>query len=190
MVFEISIYLLITLICGIALIVMAMFGFEDIGGFDFDGGMDFDTGGLDGGDISATGMSPLSLPLMLSFGTAFGAFGTIFSSMELNPYLVPVLAGAISLGISGVVFFLLVKVFIKTQANTQVRTKRLVGKTAVVTIPIKPGEVGQIRIKTPQRGRTLLSATAKEEIAIDTMIIIEDVVGSTAVVSKKKGLVE
>lgn len=193
MVFEISIYLLICVISGIALMVMALFGFDDLGDFDLGGAdVDMDVGHFEAGhgDFSGAGLSPLSLPLILSFGTSFGAFGAIFTSMEMNPYLVPLLAGVISLGVSALLFFLLVKLFIQTQATTQVKTKNLVGESAVVTIPIKPGAPGQILIKTPERGRTLLRATSDQEISKDTVITIIDVVGSTVSVTKKEGLVE
>jgi membrane protein implicated in regulation of membrane protease activity len=193
MVFDISLYLLICIICGIALMVMALFGFDDLGDFDLGGAdMDLDAGHFEAGhgDFSGAGLSPLSLPLILSFGTSFGAFGAIFTSMDMNVYLVPLLAGVLSLGISALLFFLLVKLFIQTQATTQVRTRKLVGETAAVTIPIKPGVQGQILIKTPERGRTLLTATSSEEIAKDEIITIIDVVGSTVVVTKKQALVE
>jgi membrane protein implicated in regulation of membrane protease activity len=190
MVLEISIYLLITLICGILLIVMALFGFDDFGGMDFDTSPDVGIGHFEAGhgDMGA-GLSPLSLPMILSFGTSFGAFGLIFTSMEWNPVLVPIVAALISLGISAIIFFLLVKVFIQTQANTQVRFHLLVGKDAEVTIPIKPGETGQILIITDQRGRTLITAKADDEISTGTIVTIQEFVGSTAVVRKKTGLV-
>jgi membrane protein implicated in regulation of membrane protease activity len=135
------------------------------------------------------GLSPLSLPLILSFGTCFGAFGTIFTSLGWNPVLIPIVAALVRLGISAILFFLLVKLFIQTQVTTQVRFKTLVGKDAQVTIPIKPGETGQILIITDERGRTLITATSDDEIPTDTIVTIKEFVGSTAVVRKKTGLV-
>jgi membrane protein implicated in regulation of membrane protease activity len=195
MVVEISIYLLICIICGIALIVMAMFGFDDVGDMDFDIGgadVDIDAGHFDAGhgDFSGAGLSPLSLPLILSFGTSFGAFGAIFSSLEMNPYLVPILAGLVSIGISAVIFFLLVKLFIQTQATTQVKTHKLVGESAEVTVSVSPETNGQILIKTTERGRTLLTATSDQDIPKGSIVTITEVVGSTVVVKKKEGLVE
>ena len=189
--FEISIYLLICLICGILLIVMGMFGFGDFGDFDFDvGDVDVDAGGfdLDHGDLG--GLSPLSLPIMLSFGTSFGAFGVIFSSMDFDPFVVPILAIIISIGISALMFFVMVKVFVKTQVSTTVDMKGLVGKEAIITIAIKPPAVGQIMISTQERGRTLVTATSEEEIHSSAQVIITRMVGSTAHVEQQKGLVE
>jgi hypothetical protein len=192
MVFEISIYVLITLVCGILLIIMGMFGFGDFGDidldtadFDLDGG-DFD---LDHGDIG--GLSPLSLPLILSFGTVFGLFGTVFTSMNVDPIYVPLMAAAISTGVSAILFLVMLKVFVQTQTSTDVSFKTLVGREATITVPIRPPKVGQIMVITEERGRTLITATADDEIKTDSIVIIDRLVGSTAYVSEiQKGLVE
>ena len=192
MAFEISIYLLICLICGILLIVMGMFGFGDFGDFDFDAGdLDIDTGDFDlgHGDVSG-GLSPLSLPIMLSFGTSFGAFGVIFSSMDFDPLVVPVLAIIVSIGISALMFFVMLKVFVQTQVDTTVDLKKLVGQEAHVTVAIKPPAIGQIMITTKERGRTLITAKAEDDIPSGTTVIIEKMVGSTAYVKQEKGSVE
>jgi len=190
--FEISIYVLITLICGILLIVMGMFGFGDFGDFDLDtADIDVDAGGfdLDHGDIG--GLSPLSLPLILSFGTVFGLFGTLFQTMNMDPIYVPLLAAAISALISALLFFIMLKLFVQTQTSTTVSFKDLVGREATVTIPIRPPRVGQIMVITEERGRTLITATADEEVKTDSIVIIDRLVGSTAYVKEmKKGLVE
>ena len=192
MVFEISIYVLITLICGILLIIMGIFGFGDVGDFDLDtADFDLDAGDfdLDHGDIG--GMSPLSLPLVLSFGTVFGLFGTLFTTMNMDPIYVPLLAAAISAGISALLFFVMLKVFVQTQTSTDVSFKQLVGREATVTVPIRPPGVGQIMVITEERGRTLITATADDVIPTDSIVTIDRLVGSTAYVKElKKGLVE
>lgn len=193
MAIEMSIYLVIAIVCGITLIVMALFGFGDIGDMDFDVSpdVDLDAGHFEGGhgDVGA-GLSPLSLPLILSFGTSFGAFGTIFTSMGWNPLYVPIVAALISLGISALMFFILLKVFVQTQANTQIIYKKLEGRTAEVTVPIKPEVNGQILVITEERGRTLLTASSDEEIKPGTQVTIIKIAGSTAIVTKEMGLVE
>jgi membrane protein implicated in regulation of membrane protease activity len=171
---------------------MGMFGFGDFGDidldtadFDLDGG-DFD---LDHGDIG--GLSPLSLPLILSFGTVFGLFGTVFTSMNVDPIYVPLMAAAISTGVSAILFLVMLKVFVQTQTSTDVSFKTLVGREATITVPIRPPKVGQIMVITEERGRTLITATADDEIKTDSIVIIDRLVGSTAYVSEiQKGLVE
>lgn len=193
---DISIYLLITLICGITLIIIALFGFGDIGDFDFDVSpdvdMDLDVGHFEPGYGDAgAGLSPLSLPIVLSFGTCFGAFGTVFTAMEWNSWVIPVVSALLSFGVSALLFFIMLKVFVQTQANTQIRYESLVGKSAQVTIPIKPGVQGQVMVLTEERGRTLLAASSEEEIKTDSIVTIQEMVGGTAIVMiKRKGLVE
>jgi membrane protein implicated in regulation of membrane protease activity len=185
---TLSIYLIVALVCGIILFVMALFGgdFLDLD-VDVDTDTDLDIGHFDAGhgDFSA-GLSPLSLPILLSFGTSFGAFGTIFESIGFNVWMTPILSAIVSGIIAAVLFFVMVKVFVETQAHTRVSFNDLVGKEAVVTIPIKPGEQGQIMAVTDARGRTLISAISEdEEIATDALIIIDRMTGNTAVVRKK-----
>ena len=191
MAFEISIYLLICLVCGILLIVMGMFGFGDFGDFDFDtGDIDVDTGDFDLGHGDMGGLSPLSLPIMLSFGTSFGAFGVIFSSMDFDIVLVPILAAVVSVGVAALMFFLMLKIFVQTQVNTSVNMSKLTGREAVVTIAIRPPEVGQIMVSTPERGRTLVTAMAEDNIPSGVNVFIVRMVDSTAHVKQEKGLVE
>ena len=195
---ELSIYLVIAMICGITLIIFAIFGFGDIGdvdlGFDFDASPDVgvDVGHFEPGyGDAAAGLSPLSLPIVLSFGTCFGAFGTAFTAMEWNPVMVPMVSALLSFGVSAILFLIMVKIFVQTQANTQISYSSLVGKTAQVTIPIKPGTQGQIMVLTEERGRTLLAASSEEEIKTDSIVTIHEIAGGTAVVRiKRKGLVE
>jgi membrane protein implicated in regulation of membrane protease activity len=127
---------------------------------------------------------------MLSFGTAFGAFGVIFTSMEFDPMLVPILAAVISVGISALLFFIMLKVFVQTQVDTTVNLKKLVGQEAIVTVAIKPPAVGQIMITTKERGRTLITASAEDDIPSGENVIIDRMVGSTAYVKQIEGLVE
>ncbi len=132
----------------------------------------------------------MSLPIMLSFGTSFGAFGVIFTSMDFDPLVVPVLAIIVSIGISALMFFVMLKVFVQTQVDTTVDLKKLVGQEAHVTVAIKPPAIGQIMITTKERGRTLITATAEDDIPSGTTVIIEKMVGSTAYVKQEKGSVE
>jgi membrane protein implicated in regulation of membrane protease activity len=190
---ELSLYMIIAIVCGILLLVMALFGgdFLDLD-VDADVDTDMDLGGhfeAGHGDFSA-GLSPLSLPLVLCFGTSFGAFGVIFDAAGFGAVWTPVGSTLVSIVIAAIMFYVLVKVFIQTQATTQVTFKKLIGKEGVVTIPIRPGEQGQIRVDTEERGRTLITAIADEDIATDALITIERMSGNTAIVKRKKGLVE
>ena len=71
----ISIYLVVAIVCAIVLIIMAIFGnvFGDVD-LDADSGVEFDFGEGDVGygDFGGPGISPLSVPILLIFGTFFG----------------------------------------------------------------------------------------------------------------------
>jgi membrane protein implicated in regulation of membrane protease activity len=198
MLFGMSLYLIIALICGLMLVVIAFLG-ADFGGHDMDmGGVDHDMGGGgDGssgvehfqgghGDFSGAHLSPLSLPLVLAFGTAFGSFGAMFDSMNWGNVWTPTAAAGLSLAISGILYFALDKFFVQTQATSTVRYSTLIGKDASVVIPIKPGVQGQILVITEERGRTLMTAVSSEEIPTDSPVVIEGYSGGSVKVSKKK----
>jgi len=196
--FGMSLYLIIALICGLMLVVIAFLGADF--GIDHDmdvGGVDHDVGGGDGssgvehfqgghGDFSGAHLSPLSLPLVLAFGTAFGSFGAMFDSMNWGSVWTPTTAAGLSLAISGILYLVLDKVFVQTQATSTVRYSTLIGKDASVVIPIKPGVQGQILVITEERGRTLLTAVASEEIPTDAPVVIEGYSGGAVKVSRKK----
>ncbi len=185
----ISIYLVIAIICAILLAVMA--AFADFGGdmdMDVDVDVDIDIDGVDGGygDFQGAGISPLSGPIVLVFGTIFGGAGTIFEWMDLPFMLVPVLAVIVGVALTGVIFVMLVKVFVKTQATTQVKLSSLIGKDAETTMPIQPEESGQIMVLTEERGRTLLTATADVEISSNTVVTIIGLEGGGVKVEPKR----
>ena len=141
----------------------------DIGGIDFD----HDVGV--GGDIDG-GVSPLSLPIMASFGAAFGGFGTIFEYLQYGPVLTPILAAACAALVGAGMYVLMLNVFVKTQAETKVELETLVGYKGQVLIPVRPGQPGQIVVVTEARGRTLLQAVADQEITTDEHVVVESVV--------------
>ncbi len=61
---------------------------------------------------------------MLAFGTAFGCFGAIFDSMGWGNVWTPTAAASLSLAISGILYLVLDKVFVQTQATSTVRSRR------------------------------------------------------------------
>jgi hypothetical protein len=178
-----SLYLIITLICGVLMMIMFLFG--DIGG---DADVDLDIGdhaeiGFGDPDV---GLSPLSLPIVLMFGTSFGAFGYIFESAGLNQFIVPVASIIISLGVAGAMYVAVLKIFVRTQTSSDINLPSLVGHDAVVSIPVKEGSIGQVIVTTEERGRTILSAVSDEEIPTDSMVTITKVMGDGVFVKKKK----
>jgi len=158
----------------VLLFLVMMLG--DIGGVDFD----HDIGV---GDVDA-GLSPLSLPILTSFGAAFGGFGTIFEVLQYGPVLTPLLAAACAGLVGAGMYVLMLNVFVKTQAETKVDLVALVGYKGQVLVPIRPGQPGQVVVVTEARGRTLLQAIADQEITTDEHVIVDSVVGNSVKVHK------
>ncbi|HKZ89414.1 MAG TPA: hypothetical protein VJ300_04055 [Thermoplasmata archaeon] len=171
---EMSGYTLTMIIFFVFLVVVLVLG--DLGDF-------FDFGGDVGTDVDA-GLSPISLPVVGAFGTAFGAFGTIFEGLRYDPLLTAVLAVAFAALTAGGVWLLMFNFFVKAQAETRVDLGDLVGFKGQVSIPIRPGQPGQIVVVTEARGRTLLQAIADDGIGTDEHVVVESVVGNSVKVRK------
>jgi len=160
------------------LLLMFIFGGLDldIGGGAPDVDLDVDTG-FDLGD--ASGMGPLSIPMILSFTSLMGGVGAILTYFEFNPIATPFVAGIGSL-ICSALIFLIMNYFLKTfSADSTVKFQDLVGKKGTVSVPINPGQEGQIILFTEQRGRTLVPAVSEKQIPNNVSIIITGVQGDT-----------
>ena len=147
----------------------------DIGGLDFDHdiGLDVDTG-----------LSPLSLPIVAAFGTAFGGFGTILEALGFNSIVTPVLAAVFAILVAGGMYVVMLNLFVKSQAETRVDLATLVGYKGQVMIPIKPGQPGQIVVVTQARGRTLLQAISDDIIGTDEHVEVDSIVGNSVKVHR------
>lgn len=183
---TISIYMIIAIICVILLIgsvIMGDFGAD----MDMDVDMDMDLDGhfdVGHGDFTGAGISPLSLPIILTFGAAFGGFGMLFEATSLHWIIVPLLSAGCASLIAGGMFVFLLKVFAQSQTSSTIRLQDLIGKDGIVSIPIKPDGLGQIIVTTEERGRTTLTAVSDEEIPNDAMVKIVKITGDAVFVKK------
>lgn len=143
--------------------------FEAVG-FDLDGG------------TSGTDFGLLDSRVIAVFLTAFGGFGVIAAQ---NGF------GAVSASIAGllggVVFAGVVSVFsrflIGQQASSSVSDETLLGRTAQVTVAIKPGAVGQITAKIgDERVERIARAKDGNEIAVGTVVKVDAVIGDSIIV--------
>jgi membrane-bound ClpP family serine protease len=182
MIEALTIYLIIAIVCGLLLIVMAALGGHGDSGLDTGGGPDVDVGH---GDFSGTGISPLSIPILLIFGTMFGCVGGILEALKWDQTaLIPVMALIVSAIVTAVTFVIMVKVFVKSQGSTAVGLADLVGLSGIATIRITEKEPGQIVVSTEARGRVTAPAIAKEEIPTNAQIKVIQVVGDSVMVEK------
>lgn len=180
----ISIYLLIALVCAILLLIMAAMG--DFGGdadfdFDVDGDIDFDVGH---GDFGGAGISPLSVPILLVFGTCFGSVGSILEALGWNANLVPVVAVGVSLAVTVATFIVMVRVFVKTQGSTAVGLSDLVGLEGLTLIGVTRAGPGQVVVATEERGRVVAPAVARYDIPTNSQIKVIGVVGDSVMIER------
>ncbi|MBX3244089.1 MAG: hypothetical protein KF685_06500 [Acidobacteria bacterium] len=116
------------------------------------------------------------------FVTAFGGFGTIGVWMGWGA------VGSSLVGLlGGVVFGGIVSAFgrflISQQASSSVTDNDLVGRTAQVTVTIKPGELGQISAKIgDERVEKLARIKGDSELKVGTIVKIVTVAGDSVLV--------
>ena len=186
----ISIYLIIALVCGLLLIIMAAMGGFGDADVDFDAGIDMDLdidGGVDvgHGDFGGTGISPLSIPVLLIFGTMFGCSGAILEAIgQMDALWIPLVSIIVATIITAITFVAIVKIFVQSQGSTAVGMSDLVELEGLVTIRITKEEPGQIVATTEKRGRVTASAVANEDIPTNSQIKITGVIGNSVRVEK------
>lgn len=174
-----SVYIWIAVISFLFVVILAFFGDFGMGGdVDVDADLDY-------GEFAGPGISPLSPPLVASFGASFGSIGALLELQGLAPYIVAFLAAISAILVSVVLFFGIQKFLVRAQASSDVRREALVGREAQVMIPIRPGSQGQILVITEERGRTLFPAISDEDLGRDAIVEITKFSGGVANVRKK-----
>ncbi len=151
-----------------------------LGGHDTDVGADghADTG-LDHAGVPT--MSFSSPTVLASFITAFGAFGLIFSKIELtsSPWISAPLAALGGLGIALVTLWFFSKLFQETQSSSESRVATLTGVTATVITPIPEQSVGEIAyVQAGSRYTAPARAEQNVALAAGVSVIITRVVGT------------
>ncbi len=148
-----------------------------LGGLDLDvGGLDLDMDGTPDIDVDIGGghgdLGPFSIPVLLSFTSAFGGIGTILTYMEFSAVLTPFVSVGGALLMSVILFFIMQAFMKQFTSNSTVSIGKQMGKRGSVTVPIQPGKEGQIVIFTDQRGRTLIPAVADKYIPNNASVVI------------------
>lgn len=169
-------YAVIGAISLIVLIIMLVLG--GLGSVDVDidvPGIEVEGPNLDIGDGGSPG--PVSVPVILSFMSAFGILGAIMTYFKVHPAITPFLSAAASLILAGVLFLFTLYLFKRAQADSTISVPKLVGMEASVNVSIRGGKEGQVVLVTEQRGRTILPAVADRDIVENTRVRIVGVVG-------------
>lgn len=170
-------YLVIGIASFIVLVVLMLMGGLDLD-IDVGSDIDIDTGDM---DLDAGGGGPgfISIPIILSFTSAFGGLGAILTYFGVNPVLTPFIS-AFSALVFASLLFLAVRYFFKIfSSDSTVNYGSLVGKKATVTVPINPGMEGQVALFTEQRGRTLVPAVGDRKFSNNVEVVISRAMGDT-----------
>jgi hypothetical protein len=175
------------------------FGGHDIG-HDIGHGLHVDHGvhvsheaaaghGAAGGETSgatdvAAQLSPVSPPVISTFLTMFGLFGMVGEMGLKWPTAVAAPSAAVaSLVLATLVFVVIAKFLAVSQGTSHTALRDLIGTDAEVITPIPANGVGEVAYVC-QTGRASLPARSEGGTMIPkhSMVIITDVVGSTALV--------
>jgi membrane protein implicated in regulation of membrane protease activity len=179
-------YALITIISGILLFVMAVFGADsdvdaDVDAdFDVDADMDLDAAGMDMGEFGSPGI--LSLKLILFFFIGLGAIG--YLSAYLKWPLHHVVWGLLGGAVAWYIGYNILKLLYNQQSTSQVNAAHFVGEKARVTVPIPKAGVGEINAASEKTGQSIyLSARAldpEKQFNKGDIVTIKSVTGGTA----------
>jgi len=170
----------VCLVVGLLFTLISAVAGHFFGGPDADS--DLGTGGHAEAGFDHSGMPGISFfspTVLASFVTAFGAFGMIFTKIEVTSSVwasapLSIMGGA---GIALVVLWLFNTMFQKTQSSSESRVATLVGQAASVITPIPENGVGEIayvqastRYTAPARAEKCVPIIAGQAVKITRII--------------------
>jgi len=119
------------------------------------------------------------------FALGFGLSGSLLHYLSLATALTAglVAAGA-GLG-SGLLAALAFRAITRAQVTSTTTVSEAVGRTGRVLVALAPGKTGQIRVELKGQSVDLLATTDEEELARGEAILIEEIEGSVARVSRR-----
>ncbi len=145
-------------------------------------GSDADLGAGDGTDFGLFDSRVIAV-----FITAFGGFGLIGAWSGFGA------VGSSLIGlVGGVIFGGVVSAFgrflVGQQSSSSVTDNDLIGRTAQVTVTIKPGELGQITAKIgDERVEKLARTSGGEAIATGSIVKVAAIAGDSVIVEIERG---
>jgi membrane protein implicated in regulation of membrane protease activity len=147
---------------------------------DVHGDHDHGGGHADGGAIAIF----LSLRFWTFGLLAFGLVGTILHFLRLSGGLVtPIAAAAMGLG-SGWLAAYTFRLLERTQVSSGAEASDAIGQVGRVLVPLERGKRGKIRIELRGQSIDLLASTDDESLQGGEQVVIEEIRGTTAHVSR------
>jgi len=183
---------LAALIIGLGVLSLSFFmggGDADADG-DVDAHGDFDAhaGADHGHDHAHADASAIAIFLSLRFWTfgllAFGLVGTILHYLHLaGPVVTPIAAALMGLG-SGFMAVYTFRLLDRTQSTSGAEASDAIGQVGRVLVPIERGKRGKIRIVVRGQSVDLLATTDDERLRDGDEVVVEEIRGTTAHVSR------
>jgi membrane protein implicated in regulation of membrane protease activity len=166
-----------------------------LGGHDTDGGGGGDHGGVhaaggDGHDSAHAHPETGFLPIVLSlrfwiYGLlGFGMVGAALHYLQLaSSFATPLIAAAVGL-LAGVVASFTFQALSRSDTSSGLEAGDAVGQVARVLVPCARGGKGKIRIELRGQSMDLLATTDDEELTSGSAVLIEEMRGMIAHVSR------
>ena len=174
------IYGFITIICGLFLFLMAIFGSD----YDVDADVDIDVGveSMEVGEAGGPGI--FSLKLILIFMIGFGTSG--FTSAYLKWPIHHIIPGLIGGFVIWFISYQALSWLYRQQATSQVRGTSFVGREAKVTVPIPKGGTGEVYSQIEGTEKSIYfnarATSPQKEYGKGDVVTIKSVEGKTATV--------
>jgi membrane protein implicated in regulation of membrane protease activity len=149
-----------------------------------DPGATADHGGPDGGGAAALGIL-FSARFWVFAALAFGLSGSLMHLLDAAS--APVVAAiAVAAGLSSGVFAVATfRLVTRASASTSALASEAVGQTGRVLVALGKGQTGQIRVELGGSSVDLLATTDDETIARGEAVLVEEIRGSVAHVSRR-----
>jgi membrane protein implicated in regulation of membrane protease activity len=146
------------------------------------GDHDFSHEAGDGAHAHHANMSIWSSQVLLLFTGGFGIGGYFASLYGLGFFLTMLFAAIGGLALAWV-GYVIMNLFYRRQYDSNINSYECIGLTALVVTSINAGSVGQVRCEISAGRETFLARSADgSAIAINSLVRITDMIGSTAIV--------
>lgn len=183
---ELVIYLSL-IVVGMAVLLFALFGggeHGDVGG-DMGGDVHAEVGGV-GHDVSAdaSGLSPISLPMIATFLATTGATGTSLNLAGTDSFTTAAISALVGIIVFVGLFFVVFNFLVKAQSSSLVHEKEYEGKTASVTETIPEEGIGAIAVTVRGMRQSVSARSEGKRIPFGTEVLVKRVSESIAIVEE------
>jgi membrane protein implicated in regulation of membrane protease activity len=127
----------------------------------------------------------LSVRFWVFFCLAFGLSGTLIHSLSLAGTIATILIASGAGASSGVFAVLAFRAVTRGSLSTTQHASKARGQLAKVLVPVGKGRVGQVRIQLGGSSMDMMATTDDEELGRGEVVLVEDVNGGVAHVSKR-----